>query len=151
MGYSYTRNWRTGKLVLCCDVCGKGIGTTKKYDTCPYHCCPKVALCHECKKAHPEYFTKEKHKDCKEFMEWHTANANTEKQLLSEGKFVRCSALGVNGRVHVLFRNMQDEIIGYYMEKETYNSIPLMTPTTPEHYAKNGEITPAPKEYYREA
>lgn len=64
MGYSYTINYRTGKEVLCCDVCGDGDGTASKVK-CPYGYCPAVAACRGCRAAKKHLHTPEQRAHCK--------------------------------------------------------------------------------------
>ncbi len=48
MSYSMTINRRTGRSVLCCDVCG-GYPAIKK--PCPSNWCQAIALCGTCRKS----------------------------------------------------------------------------------------------------
>jgi len=69
-------------------------------------------------------------------------------EMLDAGKFLRCSAKTADdGRVHVLFENKNGKTIGYFMSKETYDSIPLLDNATPEDYANHDKIDPAPADF----
>ena len=63
--------------------------------------------------------------------------------MLEEGKWLRVSALGHDGRVKVLFRNANDQTKAYFMPHATYQAILLLTNATPDDFAKHGELTPA--------
>lgn len=48
MGFSYTRNWLTNRMVLCCDFCG---ANPARKIRCPYGYCQAWATCANCRKA----------------------------------------------------------------------------------------------------
>jgi hypothetical protein len=54
MGFCY----QDGKL--CCDFCGKAGGARKT--SCPFNVCWTVAACGDCKKKHPDQFSKAGHR-----------------------------------------------------------------------------------------
>jgi hypothetical protein len=88
------------------------------------------------------------------------ANAALAKHLVEKAKLlhcnlnnipVRCSALGLpDGRIHVLFNvpNKRDDVVGFFMSKETYDAIPLLVPATPDDYREHGTLEPAPTNFY---
>lgn len=65
---------------------------------------------------------------------------------------LRCSAKQTDAdenRIHVLFRVPdQNETIGYFMDRGTYDAIPIMTPASPDDYRQHGTLEPAPNSYY---
>lgn len=65
MGYCYGVNYATGRVVLCCDVCGDARGTTIKV-RCPYGGCPSVAACKACRVAKKHLHSAEQKASCKE-------------------------------------------------------------------------------------
>lgn len=140
MGYCYKGNR------LCCDVCGKADGTTRRH-RCPYGYCPSIAACPECRKAHAEKFRAKAHVKCKTGSEELNARWAREKSLVESGIPVRCSAMSVESdgkeAVHVLFRVKDGSCVGYYMKPDTYDAIPLGTPATPEDYRRHGELVEA--------
>jgi len=142
MGYSYTLD---GKL--CCDVCGNS-GDTRKYK-CPYNWCQSIAMCTDCRKEHG-YHKKEHHTGCKQSsIEFHKREAKR-KELIENGFFVRCSALGKdNGFIHVLFQG-KTETVGRYMTDKTYHAIPLLTNATIEDYEviEGHRLVDAPASFY---
>ena len=64
-------------------------------------------------------------------------------RILSEGKYLRCSALRHNGRVKVIFRNKDGEERAFWMAPRNYRGLRLGTPTTPEDYKARGKVTRA--------
>jgi hypothetical protein len=76
------------------------------------------------------------------------AREKAKNEMLEAGRFLRCSAKADDDdRVHVLFENKEGKRIGYYMSRETYHSIPLLVPATPEDFANHDKIEPAPGEF----
>ena len=70
------------------------------------------------------------------------------KARLEAGEALRCSALNVgNGRVHVLFRKLDESCVGFYMSKETYDAIPLGTDAAPDEYRKFGHLEPSAADF----
>jgi hypothetical protein len=148
MGYCYE-----GKK-LCCDICGKAGARKMK---CPFGYCPAPAACPECRKTHAARFTKAAHvkMGCDAKHNAYMADLKSVADLKAAGKFVRCSALGVDSSkklyenseaVHVLFSN-SDSTIGYYMTADTYHAIKLYA-ATPEDYEKIGPLMPAPSDFH---
>mgnify|MGYP007017464987 CR=1 FL=1 len=155
MGYCYDNH-----NILCCDICGHS-GGVRKY-RCPWNYCSPTAACPECRKKHPDKFGKKYHRahGCEKHHLEHYAWENERIALLTAGKAVRCSALGladtpgIPGKVHVLFQrssgldpHCSNWTEGYYMSKGTYHAIPLLKNVTPDDYRQFGEIVPAPPEY----
>lgn len=141
MGYIY--GYKSKKL--CCDCCGEE-GARKR--ACPHGYCPSAALCSTCLKAvknDGRWFRA--HCRCKAGHDTCVARENLVKNLLDNGQYVRCSALGVGDKVHVLFENKAGETIGKFMNHETYDQIPLLTPAMPQDYEKFGEVTDAPDKF----
>jgi hypothetical protein len=66
--------------------------------------------------------------------------------MINLGIPVRCSALTVGDKVHVLFRTKMGTI-GFYMDPATYDSFPLGKHVTPDDFRKHGELIPAPPEF----
>jgi hypothetical protein len=64
-----------------------------------------------------------------------------EKQILIEGKYVRCAALLHDTRVKVIFRNFGGRERAYFMDEGTYQAIPLLKPASIEDYHILGSIT----------
>lgn len=66
---------------------------------------------------------------------------------LSKGQRVRHAALGHEAlgtsKVKVLFHDINGDEYAYWMDTETYRSIPLMTPSTPDDYRKYGVVVEA--------
>lgn len=139
MGYSYDVDG-----LLCCDVCGDSGGVRKH--RCPFGWCPAVALCQKCKRDHPEYLSKAFHREhgnCEENMLRSKREEAERNRILSEGKYLRCSALRHNGRVKVIFRNKDGEERAFWMAPRNYRGLRLGTPTTPEDYKARGKVTRA--------
>ena len=140
MGYCYSSS---GALV--CDGCGDDQGVRKR--RCTYGWCQPPALCSHCHTTKPS-----DHSGCKEPAEKWRKRQERHKELLDQGRYLRCSALGVGSgtdyRVHVLFSNKAGDTIGYYMAKETYNRIPLSEPVGPDDFKKYGEIAWAPATFH---
>jgi len=136
MGYCYGSNG-----ALLCDGCGDDQGVKKR--RCTYGWCQPPALCEHCHTTKPA-----NHSRCKEPAARFRASEQRRKELLDKGHYVRCSALGVGSgdgyKVHVLFGNKAGDTIGYYMEKETYNRLPLTEPFLPADFEKYGKLEWAP-------
>jgi hypothetical protein len=144
MGYSYV-----GRK-LCCDYCGKP-GARKM--RCPFGNCPAPAACPECRKTHRQKFIKAAHiaMGCDEQHNAYMAELKKTADMKAAGEFIRCSALGVEGKgVHVLFAG-QSTTIGFYMPTEVYRAIPLGVIATPADYSKLGDLTPAPSDFHHGA
>ena len=152
MGYSYTLSNK-----LCCDICGKS-GGVRKYK-CPFGWCPPSALCPICKTEHKHLVSKVWHR--KKGCEKHAIQFQKEQQLkqdlLNQGKYLRCSALGMgDGKVHVLFENQEKNCIGRYMDKTLYDAFNLgigLTIDDFENKAKELNIplpTVAPSDFQRQ-
>lgn len=133
MGYSYETI--SGKL--CCDSCGKSGGVRKK--NCPFGWCPADALCAECradasviavtsKAAHRERGCEKAANDMRKREEYAQI-------LLDEGKYLRCSAIGVDDTgVLVTFRNKDGDTLEKLVTKDSYRSIPILAPATPDYF-----------------
>lgn len=77
-----------------------------------------------------------------------TRESLREEALLSVGGYVRCSALRVQrDTVHVLFRNKDDDVKGYYMSTDTYHVFKLGTPATPSDFEIHGTLLEAPTRF----
>jgi hypothetical protein len=67
--------------------------------------------------------------------------------IIGKGGFVRCSALShaehPGGNVKVIFRGKNNVEKAFWMSKETYDSLPLCAPFTPEDYRKQGPLIEA--------
>lgn len=117
MGYCYE-----GKK-LCCDECSTAGSRKVK---CPYNYCPAAALCPTCRKD-PALKAKVKayhETNCKGASAWYAREKQEERGLMMAGWFVRCSAFGPEGHVHVIFKSFNDAgetiYMGAYMSQETY-------------------------------
>ena len=146
MGYCYDHE---GKL--CCDFCGKSGGVRRK--KCPHGWCQPVAICPVCRKD-KEKMAKESaaHGDCERLSNEAKARDAKVQALLDQDRFIRASALGVHGPdgtelVHVIFRNKDNIVRGFYMESKVYAGIPLSAPATIEDYQSLGNLLPAPTEF----
>jgi hypothetical protein len=139
MGYSYSGN------KLCCENCGKASGVRKR--PCPHGWCQPHALCTGCyATAKPQW--KEVHAKCIAPAREYAAKKLAEKQALDEGKYLRCSALGIdNNRTHVLFRNKSDQYVGLYVPSSVYRSYALSAILTPDDFQERGGATPAPAHF----
>ena len=143
MGYTHT----PGGL-LCCDYCGDTDGTRKR--SCPFGYCLQVAACSKCRKENRQHFGKAWHREqgCERLHLEFVARQQQRADLLQEGRAVRCSALSVReiqeGLVHVLFDKQAGGTVGYYMQTAVYHSFNLFENTTPEDYAKHGQLYEAP-------
>lgn len=138
MGYLYRGN------ELVCMTCGCAGARKVK---CPYNYCPPIAICSECRKVHKKEL-KQAHIDnkCKENHEAFVEKQNLEKKLIEQGIPVRCAAMGVDGKVMVLFK-LKTGTVGFYMAHATYDAIPLDAVATPDDYRKIGELTEAPSNF----
>lgn len=148
MGYSYHRNWKTGRYNLCCDICGNA-ENVRKY-RCPFGYCSAIAACPKCRRAqeHKHLFSKKSHLEqgCElrhqEFVQHEQERAD----MIDREIPVRCSALSVGDKVHVLFRT-KTGTVGFYMDPATYHAFPLLKNVSPDDFREYGELTPAPIEY----
>ena len=155
MGYSYRKNYATGRLELCCDICGKS-GGVRKYH-CPFGYCPPIAACQECRKnpEHKHHFSKKFHREhgCEKLHLEFTAKEEKKYNLIDNGIPVRCSALNKDNKIHVLFHFKADpksgvmSTVGYYMSKATYDAIPLGEVATPDDFRKFGTLEEAPNSF----
>lgn len=140
MGYSYDADG-----LLCCDVCG-GSGGVRKHK-CPFGYCPAVALCQKCKHEHPEYLTKEYHREhgnCEEMSKEFERREAEKRSMMEQGKFLRVAALGHDGKgVKVIFRGLNAEERAYFMSRKTYRAIRLLDNVTVEDYKRIGRVTRA--------
>jgi hypothetical protein len=76
------------------------------------------------------------------------ADREREAALLSQGSYLRISALDAGGRgIHVLFRDGGGHIIGRYMSADTYHAFPLGKPVTLDEFEGQGSVQNAPPEY----
>lgn len=141
MGYCY--GVKSNKL--CCDCCGTEGARKRK---CPCGYCPAAALCATCNKVvRGDGRWTHAHQHCQKNSDDFKARNNHEKALKDSGQFVRCSAIGVDNLVHVLFENGRGEVIGKLMTHDTYDAIPLLEPATVEDYAKIGALMEGPAEF----
>ena len=127
---------------------------------CPYGWCQRYYACAECwsKPEVKAMFTKAggKHESCRINHEEYAKKEAQRAELLTAGKFLRVSALGLdeNGTVQVIFRNGAGEEIGRYMPTDVYQALGYSTNTTLEDYEaeaiKQGAsaVLPAPSEFY---
>jgi hypothetical protein len=144
MGFCYEGR----KLV--CDLCSTAGARRRK---CPAGYCQAIAVCPSCGKD-PGFKAKWKglHTNCEASHARYVAHEEEEKRMLSEGKFLRCSASTVEREggpplVHVLFKGKDGNCVGYYMSPETYEAFTLGSHRTPEDYATAGQIMPAPDKF----
>jgi hypothetical protein len=141
MGYSYDAS---GKL--CCDICDDS-GGVRKY-RCPFGWCQPIALCPKCKHEHPEYTSKEWHREhgCEKAMIQVKQEETKKQQMLAAGKLLRCAALWHPDRkdrkVKVIFRN-GDKETAYWMARRTYDAIALGVLATVDDFKKHGKVTKA--------
>ena len=136
MGYSYDNSGR-----LCCDFCGRS-GEVRKI-SCPFDYCPKTAACPECRKKHAEKFKRDHHRayGCEAGHRRFVETEEDRRKVLDRGEFLRRAALGHGEKgVKVLFENKDGQVRALWMSHETYDAINLFTPTTPEDYAKHGQV-----------
>ena len=141
MGYCYQ-----GRR-LCCDFCSTPGARKHK---CPFNWCHATAACAQCRVKHKEHFSKDSHRQngCEvrhnEFM----ADREREAALLSQGKYLRISALDAGERgIHVLFRHGGGQVIGRYMAAEVYQALPLGKPATLDDFGSRAQLLDAPPEY----
>ena len=143
MGYSYARDPITNRLKLVCDRCGNYGGVIKL--RCPFGYCPAIALCPTCRKL-PEYRAKKRRElhrqaGCEKGQREFEELQKKEMAIIEAGGWLRTSALSHdNEQVKVIFRGKEGKKRAFWMSPETYDAYPLMRPTTPEDYAKVGEI-----------
>ena len=136
MGYSYDNSWR-----LCCDFCGSSGGVRKI--RCPFDYCPRTATCPECRKKHADVFTRDHHRahGCEAGHRRFVETEEDRRKILDRGEFLRRAALGHGEKgVKVLFENKDGQERALWMSHETYDAINLFVPTTPEDYAKHGQV-----------
>lgn len=136
MGYSYTVNWRTGRRLLDCDVCGKGEGKTRRR-RCPHGWCVSAAICADCW-ADPAVRQRERayhEPHCREGAAEVERTSRMRDYLLARGTYVRVSAIsaGADG-VRVTFRNRDGDEVHAIMSDEKYRSVPLNHPATLPDY-----------------
>lgn len=136
MGYTYEKNYETGRWLLCCDICGKAGGVRKH--RCPYGYCPSLALCSSCAKTHKPQ--PKNHQRCKIAAAEFQAQRERRQILINDGYMLRCSAINTDAGVKVTFRGNKGKS-EYLMTKETYRSIPLLFPATIENFMDYGEVT----------
>lgn len=141
MGYCYDLSHR-----LCCDRCGKAGGVRKR--KCPHSYCPPPALCDDCYHAVKDELKAHHERHCKPAAAAYKVREDRRKALEAEGVPVRCSAMShAKYGVHVIFRSGKGEV-GYYMNRETYDAIPLLEVATPDDYRKHGRLRKAPADFY---
>jgi len=142
MGYVYEKDIKTGRSILCCDNCGKS-GGVKKFK-CPFGWCQARALCPECTKElkpkSKEYRAKHRAKGCETAEKRFQDEKELRASLLASGKWIRKAAVGVDEGVKVWFSRQDGSELEAIMSRETYRSIPLITPATLEDYRSNGEV-----------
>ena len=137
MGYCYTL---LGKRV--CDICDREAPAGKKVIKvrCPFSWCQPYALCPDCRKKH-NWKDEKYHPHCQENAAESAKREAENQALLHQGKYLRTAAIGTdNGRVRVLFRNIEGQEKLYIMIKEVYDAFPLGQATTPGDYAAKGEV-----------
>lgn len=141
MGFCY----ENGKLV--CESCGEADGTVRKHQ-CPQGWCQPSAICSTCWSdpvKRQEWKQWHIRADCAGASAKHRERKELEARLLAEGKFVRTSAItvkvdddditGNRDMVRVTFRGEPEphEMV-IIMPRDTYNSIPILQPATPEDF-----------------
>ena len=134
MGFSYSND---GKL--CCDYCGST--GARKYK-CPHGYCPSWAACPGCRKIHAKDFSAAAHAKCKIRHEEFMAEEQNRKAIIDGGGMVRSAALAHGEKVKVIFRRANGRT-AYFMDRKTYNAIPLMQIATPDDYRQFGPVTQA--------
>ncbi|MBE3118072.1 MAG: hypothetical protein IMZ50_04850 [Candidatus Atribacteria bacterium] len=147
MGYSYSLNGH-----LCCDFCGRA-GEARKI-RCPFGYCPSTATCPECRKKHADKFTRDHHRayGCEAGHRRFVETEEDRRKILDRGEFLRRAALGHGEKgVKVLFENKDGQVRALWMSHETYDAINLFVPTTPEDYAKHGQVREAETTQLHEA
>ncbi len=150
MGYCYGTNYKTGRIALSCDFCGRSDGTTKKI-LCPHGYCSPLAVCPTCKVV-GKHIHNEKGEDihtrCKIQSELYNKKLSEKQLLLDSGEWLRVSALSTDDdRVHVIFRNGKGEEIGRYMRHETYDKLGIGT-TLKDYEALEIDLKEAPTNFY---
>ena len=138
MGFTTTTNEK-GKQVFCCDKCDEHPARVHK---CPHNYCQRYYFCSKCWNEIKGVKWGEIHAKCEKSSNEYEARKIQEKELLDSGKFIRCSAIGldsggdINGDVQVWFRNKEGMEISFIMTTTAYRSIPLITPATVEDYQR---------------
>ena len=149
MGFITQVDYRTRREVYSCEIGREGCDHTGcTAHKCPYGWCQRYYVCKSCwsKPEVKALFTKSggHHEKCKECSEDYQKKEDRKKELLAKGKRLRKSALGhhVGGvyRIKVIFRDNSNTEYAYWMDKETYDAIPIGTPATVEDYEKYGTI-----------
>jgi hypothetical protein len=119
MGYCYEAyKGKCGRL--CCDLCGNAGGVRKV--RCPFGYCQAIAACPACRKAHPEVFSKAKHRErgCEAAHLKFNVDLMNKMALLADGAYILRSGLGVgNGTVHAIFEGKAGET-GRYIPEDIY-------------------------------
>jgi len=141
MGWTFERNYRTGRMMLCCDDCGKS-GGVRKFP-CPFGWCQAYAFCPECAKKHKPKSAayRERHRaaGCEKAAKRSQYEHELRESLMASGKWVRKAAVNHDGGVKVWFKR-GDEEKQAMMSKETYRAIPLITPATIDDYRLLGDV-----------
>ena len=134
MGFITTTNEK-GRQIFCCDKCDQHPARVHK---CPHNYCQRYYFCSKCWKEVKGVKWNEMHVNCGKLSNEYEARKIQEQELLDSGKYVRCSAIGLDGGgdVQVWFRNKEGNEISFIMTTTAYRSIPLLTPTTVEDYQK---------------
>ena len=144
----------SGREVFACEFGFDNCSHTKcKAIKCPWGYCQRYYACPNCykqaKQAHKQKHNKSNNDTCYIGSIEHKKKETEKQNILDSGAFVRCSALAKEGNtIHVLFRNEEDETVGYFMSAEAYHSIPYGVNATIEDYKKNFEVLQAPNNFY---
>ena len=134
MGFTTTTNEK-GRTIFCCDKCDEHPARVHK---CPHDYCQRYYFCSKCWNEIKGTKWDEKHSNCEKSSNNYNDRKIQEQALLDSGKYVRCSAIGLDGGVdvQVWFRNKEGIEISFIMTTTAYRSIPLLTPATVEEYQK---------------
>jgi len=130
MGFITTKNRITGKEVYACEAELEGcLDYPCKAHHCPHGWCQRYYLCDNCWNKLKATWSELSHKREEE-----------ERELINSGKLLRVAALSHGEKVKVIFRGNKTEK-AFWMNPETYHSIPLMQPATIEDFQLKGILT----------
>lgn len=150
MGFITTTN-NSGKEVFACEIGKEHCNTFPcRAHKCPFNWCQRYYVCNSCWQIPEvkESFTKSAHsfRGCERYSKDFAKKEQEQKDLKSQGFYIRCSALAVDNVdplnvyndtvVHVLFRGINGDCKGLYMLGEVYDAFPLGVNVTMEDFIK---------------
>ena len=138
MGYSYDMQNR-----LCCDTCN-AVGGVRKIK-CPFGYCPALAMCPTCRKDKANLMSEAHHKEngCEVGHARSIIREYEWKKMLEAGRYLRSSALAHGDYMVKVYFTHKDKPVCWWMNRQTYDAIPLLRIATIEDYKEYGKVIEA--------